>query len=194
MAPVTPRLEFVFRIRMQLGIRQKFGPLPQGSIRGFVSAAGGTVEGPRLNGRVVPNSGGDWALYRDDHTVGFDARYMLEADDGTPISLSAQAQFFWDDFGDSDEGWYALAGASLFKKLAIGDDLALYPYVGFSLAAESYTFGRADAERAIYLTRQFGVHTQLALGANDWVRLTVEEHSFRRETYRAVRGAFVHRF
>ena len=72
---------------MLLGIRQKFGPLPQGSIRGFVSAAGGTVEGPRLNGRVVPNSGGDWALYRDDHTVGFDARYMLEADDGTPIYM-----------------------------------------------------------------------------------------------------------
>ena len=60
MAPVTPKLEFVFSIKMLLGIRQKFGPLPQGSIRGFVSAAGGTVEGPRLNGRVVPNSGGDW--------------------------------------------------------------------------------------------------------------------------------------
>ena len=29
----------------------------------------------------------DWALYRDDHTVGFDARYMLEADDGTPIYM-----------------------------------------------------------------------------------------------------------
>lgn len=87
MAPVTPRLEFVFRIKMLLGLRQKFGPLPQGSTRGFVTAAGGTVEGPKLNGRVVPNSGGDWALYRDDHTVGFDARYMLEADDGTPIYM-----------------------------------------------------------------------------------------------------------
>ena len=54
MAPVTPTLEFVFRIRMLLGIRQKFGPLPHGQSRGFVSAAGGTVDGPRLNGRVVP--------------------------------------------------------------------------------------------------------------------------------------------
>jgi hypothetical protein len=87
MAPVKPTLEFVFRIKMLLGIRQKFGPLPQGGIRGFVSAAGGTVEGPRLNGRVVPDSGGDWALYRGDYTVGFDARYMLEADDGTPIYM-----------------------------------------------------------------------------------------------------------
>ena len=87
MDPVKPTLEFVFRIRMELGIRQKLGPLPQGSVRGFVSAAGGAIEGPRLNGRVIPNSGGDWALYRDDHTVGFDARYMLEADDGTMIYM-----------------------------------------------------------------------------------------------------------
>jgi hypothetical protein len=80
-------LEFAFRIRMELGIRQKIGELPSGSIRGFVSAAGGTVEGPRLNGRVVPNSGGDWALYRPDNTVQFSARYMLEADDGTQIYM-----------------------------------------------------------------------------------------------------------
>ena len=62
MDPVKPTLEFVFRIRMELGIRQKLGPLPQGSVRGFVSAAGGAIEGPRLNGRVIPNSGGDWAV------------------------------------------------------------------------------------------------------------------------------------
>jgi hypothetical protein len=80
-------LEFAFRIRMELGIRQKIGELPSGSVRGFVSAAGGTVEGPRLNGRVVPNSGGDWALYRPDNTVQFSARYMLEADDGTQIYM-----------------------------------------------------------------------------------------------------------
>jgi hypothetical protein len=41
-----------------------------------------------LNGRVVPDSGGDWATYRSDHTVEFDARYMLEADDGTTIYMT----------------------------------------------------------------------------------------------------------
>ena len=80
-------LEFAFRIRMQLGIRQKLGRLPQGGIRGFVSAAGGVIEGPRLNGRVIPGSGGDWALYRDDNTVQFNAHYLLEADDGTQIYI-----------------------------------------------------------------------------------------------------------
>jgi hypothetical protein len=87
MAPTQPTLEFAFRIRMQLGLRQKFGPLPRGSYRGFVSAAGGTIDGPLLKGKVVANSGGDWALYRPDHAVEFDARYMLEADDGTPIYM-----------------------------------------------------------------------------------------------------------
>jgi hypothetical protein len=87
MAPTTPTLEFAFRIRLQLGLRQRLGPLPRGSSRGFVSAAGGTIEGPRLNGKVVANSGGDWALYRQDHVVEFDARYMLEADDGTQIYM-----------------------------------------------------------------------------------------------------------
>ena len=47
----------------------------------------GDIEGPRLNGRVVPNSGADWALYRPDHTVAFTAHYMLEADDGTQIYM-----------------------------------------------------------------------------------------------------------
>jgi hypothetical protein len=87
MGPIKPTLEFVFRIRLQLGIRQKLGPLPQGGLRGFVAAAGGTIDGPRLKGRVVPNSGGDWALYRPDDAVAFDARYMLEADDGALIYM-----------------------------------------------------------------------------------------------------------
>lgn len=80
-------LEFAFRIRLQLGQRQKIGRIPQGGVRGFVAAAGGLVDGPMLNGRVIPNSGGDWALYRDDHTVQFSAHYMLETTDGTQIYI-----------------------------------------------------------------------------------------------------------
>jgi hypothetical protein len=32
------------------------------------------------------------------------------------------------------------------------------------------------------------------MGSDAWLRITAEEHSFRRETYRAVRAAFVKRF
>ena len=82
------RLEHVFTIHMMLGIRQKYGPVVDGGQRGFVTAAGGKIEGPRLQGRVVENSGGDWAHYRADGTVAFNASYMLEADDGTLIHMT----------------------------------------------------------------------------------------------------------
>jgi hypothetical protein len=123
-------------------------------------------------------------------------RYFLfkEDDDATPVSFAVHGQFFSDSFDGEDEGWYVLAGGQLVKKFTVTDGFALYPYVGFSLASESYTFGGGDPERAIYLTRQFGVHGQVQTGDNSWLRLTAEEHSFRRETYRAVRAAYVVRF
>lgn len=80
-------LDFVFQIRLRLGQRRKTGPLPSGGTRGFVPVAGGEIDGPRLQGRVVPESGGDWALYRDDNSVAFSAHYMLEATDGTLIYM-----------------------------------------------------------------------------------------------------------
>ena len=123
-------------------------------------------------------------------------RYFLfkESDDGTPVSVAAKAQFFKDDFGGDDEGWYLQAGGELYKKLALGEGLAIYPYVGFSLAAESFGFDGADPDRSLYLTRQFGVHGQFTLGEHAWIRLTLEEQGFRRETYRAARAAYVRRF
>jgi hypothetical protein len=36
---------------------------------------------------VVPQSGADWAQFRPDKVLGLDARYMLEADDGTLILM-----------------------------------------------------------------------------------------------------------
>jgi hypothetical protein len=123
-------------------------------------------------------------------------RYFLfkEDDDGTPVSFAAHGAFFQGDFDDDDEAWYVLAGGQLYKELTLSDALSLYPYVGFSLAGESYTFGGGEAERAVYLTRQFGVHAQISLGADTWFRITAEEHSFRRETFRALRVALVRRF
>lgn len=114
-----------------------------------------------------------------------------EGDDDTPATLAVHAQFFQGWYDEGDSGWSALAGGQLYKKLALADGLALYPFVGFSLAGEAYTFGGGDPERSVYLTRQFGVHGQITLGADAWLRVTAEEHSFRRETYRAVRAAVV---
>jgi hypothetical protein len=170
------------------------GPFSNGiEIQGAVSLDGRWDVGFGVNRYVADFGGADdttlteWSPF---------VRYFLfkESDDAAPVSFAAHAAFFQDNYEGDDEGWYVLAGGQLFKKLAMSDGFALYPYVGFSLAGESYSFGGADAERAVYLTRQFGVHGQMALGSNAWLRITAEEHSFRRETYRAARVAYVRRF
>ena len=48
---------------------------------------GGTIEGPRLNGRVLSRSGGDWPRLWHSGLVEFEAHYQLEASDGTPIYI-----------------------------------------------------------------------------------------------------------
>ena len=58
-----------------------------GETRAAVYAASGTIEGPRLNGIVIPMSGGDFPLLRPNGVIDFDARYLLQADDGAVIYM-----------------------------------------------------------------------------------------------------------
>lgn len=84
-----PSLELAFRIRLDFGEgpRLRFRPAPTEFTRGFVAVSGGEVSGPRLSGRVVPFSGGDWPRIWTSGLVEFEAHYMLEAGDGTPIYI-----------------------------------------------------------------------------------------------------------
>jgi len=82
-----PSFEFAFQIKIDLGERLRYGPTFWGHERGYVGVLGGTVRGPKLNGRIIPHSGGDWPIVRPDNAVRFDARYLIEADDGTIIEL-----------------------------------------------------------------------------------------------------------
>jgi hypothetical protein len=61
----------------------------QGSVglRRIVPITGGIVKGPLLNGRVVPG-GADWQYVRPDGVVAIEAKYTLEADDGTLIMVT----------------------------------------------------------------------------------------------------------
>ena len=87
-----PGLEFAFRIllRFDAGPRLRFEPAFKSGRRGFVAVQGGEITGPRLTGRVVPLSGGDWPLFWPGGLVDFEAHYQLEAADGTPIYIHNQ--------------------------------------------------------------------------------------------------------
>lgn len=85
--PTPPDLEFAFRIRIDFKERLRLLPAtPQGT-RTWVPPVSGTVSGPRLNGKVVPFSGGDYARGRPDGVLELDAHYLLEADDGAHIYI-----------------------------------------------------------------------------------------------------------
>ena len=54
---------------------------PRGE-RIYQSITGGTVKGPKLNGKVYPDSGGDYGLLRADGVEDVNMHFMLSADDG----------------------------------------------------------------------------------------------------------------
>ncbi|MCC7461608.1 MAG: DUF3237 domain-containing protein [Gammaproteobacteria bacterium] len=85
--PHEPRFEFLFEIALTWKNLQNIPDMPSGAGRGATYVDTGEVRGPHLNGRVVPQSGADWALFRPDKVLGLDARYMLETDDGALILM-----------------------------------------------------------------------------------------------------------
>ena len=70
---------------LQAAKRLKFDPTPNGVVRGYTRASGGHITGPRLQGKVIPYSGGDWPYFRADGAVQFEAIYLLETADGAGI-------------------------------------------------------------------------------------------------------------
>jgi hypothetical protein len=64
---------------------QKLGAVPHGT-RVIAPITGGTFEGPRLRGKVLPG-GGDWLLTRPDGVLELDLRITLETDDGALIYM-----------------------------------------------------------------------------------------------------------
>lgn len=86
-SPRRPEFEFLFEIELTWKSLQNIPDMPTGAGRGATYVDTGIVRGPHLNGRIVPQSGGDWALFRPDKVLGLDARYMLEAEDGALILM-----------------------------------------------------------------------------------------------------------
>jgi hypothetical protein len=96
----SPKLEYVFEIDLNFTRTQNINNMPTGAGRGAVYLDSGTITGPKLNGIAVPNSGGDYALFRPDDVLSFDARYMLQENDGTLIMLYNKG-YLWGRYTDT---------------------------------------------------------------------------------------------
>jgi hypothetical protein len=89
-----PRLEFAFEVRLRFTRVQNIASMPTGAGRGAVYVDSGEFSGPYIRGKAVPNSGGDYALFRPDGVLQFDARYMLQEVDGTLILMQNRG-YLW---------------------------------------------------------------------------------------------------
>lgn len=86
-ADVRPALEFEFRVQAQLGT-----PIEQGTWeerrRRIIPILGGTVEGARFKGLVLPG-GADWQTIRlSDGAAQIHARYTLRHEDGSVVGVT----------------------------------------------------------------------------------------------------------
>jgi len=78
-------LNHVFTAYVDIGAPLDLGPVATGRRR-IVPIIGGSVSGPRLTARIL-SGGADWQIVRADGTAEVVARYTLEAEDGTFISV-----------------------------------------------------------------------------------------------------------
>ncbi|GKY86512.1 DUF3237 domain-containing protein [Sinisalibacter aestuarii] len=83
MGPVQPGLEPAFTIEADIAAPRSAGIGPEGE-RLHIPITGGRVLGPKLTGRILPG-GSDWPLITPDGNSRIEARYTIEAEDGTLI-------------------------------------------------------------------------------------------------------------
>jgi len=73
-------------MRLTVNGMQMVGATPNGGRRvGLVG--GGTFEGPKLKGTILPG-GADWIIARPDGSTTLDVRIVLETDDGATIGMT----------------------------------------------------------------------------------------------------------
>ncbi|MEQ1639718.1 MAG: DUF3237 domain-containing protein [Novosphingobium sp.] len=84
-APV-PTLEYAFTATVAVAPAVELGTVDGGRKR-FIAITGGTINGPLLNGSVLPG-GGDWQTILPGGLTRVEARYFLEADDGAVIEVT----------------------------------------------------------------------------------------------------------
>ena len=75
-------------LQVEVVAPQDIGAVPHG-VRRTAPVKGGSFEGPRLRGTVVPGAAADWLLLRSDGVLELDLRVTLRTDDGALISMKS---------------------------------------------------------------------------------------------------------
>jgi uncharacterized protein DUF3237 len=112
MEAAQPKLEHLYDMHVDLEAPQVIGATPRGMRQVFI-VKGGTVEGPRFKGKVLPG-GGDWALIGSDGAIQLDIRATVQTDDGALI------------LGTS--GGLIVADPAVFGRLLQAEDVPLDEY------------------------------------------------------------------
>src|SRR6185436_15525541 len=73
-------------MHVKVGTLLNIGAVPHGTRR-TAQLGGGTFEGPRLRGTILPDGSTDWQLLRPDGVLEMDVRFTLRTDDGALISM-----------------------------------------------------------------------------------------------------------
>ena len=81
--PVVPKLAKLCRASVKVATPLDLGATPAGTRR-IIAIVGGTMEGDRLRGEIVPG-GADWQIVREDGTALLEARYTMRTHDGALI-------------------------------------------------------------------------------------------------------------
>ena len=76
----------ILTIRAQLAGILKAGVTPYGERR-IINILGGTVEGPKFKGRILPG-GADWQIIRTDGVADVRAHYTVESDTGGHVLVT----------------------------------------------------------------------------------------------------------
>ncbi|HQF40219.1 MAG TPA: DUF3237 domain-containing protein [Opitutaceae bacterium] len=82
-APSPLQTEFVYEALVTIEAPVEVGATPGGTRR-YIPITGGTFDGPKIRGTILPG-GADWQTSRPDGVTEVDALYSMRAGDGTVI-------------------------------------------------------------------------------------------------------------
>jgi hypothetical protein len=102
----------IFQICAQVADVLAVGRTPYGERR-MVGILGGSVQGEKLNGRILPG-GSDWQIVRSDHAVDIKAHYVIETPERARVLVASEGL----RSGQPD----------IFAKLAAGETVAPHLY------------------------------------------------------------------